>query len=86
MSNFSLRKFELAIGCLLITVTAPVPAQNGGLLNPQSRTLLNQPAKQCTIGLLNLRLTTGKDDLRSRRQSLDVEVHFANGDMQTAPM
>jgi hypothetical protein len=78
-------KFELTLGCLLITASTQIPAQNGALLSPQPRTLLQGPAQPCTIGLLNLRITTGKDDLRGGKNNLDVEVDFANGDMQTAP-
>ena len=84
--QFSLiRKFELALGCFMVTASATMFAQNGALLSPQPRTLLNGPAGSCTIGMLNLRFTTGKDDLRGGKNNLDVEVHFANGDMQTAP-
>jgi hypothetical protein len=36
------------------------------------------------VGLLNLRITTGNDDLRGGNDNLNVEVHFANGDIQTA--
>jgi len=78
-------KSELAIGCMLIAASVQMPAQNGALLSPQPRTLLQGPAQPCTIGLLNLRITTGKDDLRGGKNNLDVEVHFANGEMQTAP-
>ncbi|WP_162601756.1 hypothetical protein [Occallatibacter savannae] len=60
-------------------------AQNGALLSPQARTLLNGPAGSCTISQLDLRIATGKDDLRGGKNNLNVEVHFANGDMQTAP-
>lgn len=85
MNSSSLLKSEFALASLLIAASACVPAQNGALLTPQPRTLLNAPAQPCTIGLLNLRITTGKDDLRGGKNNLDVEVHFANGDMQTAP-
>jgi len=59
--------------------------QNGALLNPQPRTLLNGSAGSCSISQVNLRITTGKDDLRGGKNNLDVEVHLANGDMQTVP-
>lgn len=52
------------------------------LIRPRAATLLSGGG--CTVGLLNLRITTGKDDLRGGNDNLDVEVHFANGDMQTA--
>lgn len=85
MKNSRLRKCESALGCLLIAACAQLLAQNGALLSPQTRTLLNGPAGPCTINQLDLRITTGKDDLRGGKNNLDVEVHFANGDMQTAP-
>jgi hypothetical protein len=34
--------------------------------------------------MLNLRIATGKDDMRGGKDNLNVEVHFSNGDMQTA--
>ena len=85
MKFSSIRKLRMTLGCLLITASTQIPAQNGTLLSPQPRTLLQGPAQPCTIGLLNLRITTGKDDLRGGKNNLDVEVHFANGDMQKAP-
>ncbi len=54
----------------------------GVLISPKRSTLLE--GSGCTVGLLNLRITTGNDDLRGGKNNLDVEVHFANGDMQTA--
>jgi hypothetical protein len=36
------------------------------------------------VGELNLRIATGNDDLRGGKNNLNVEVHFSNGDMQTA--
>ena len=85
MKSSTIWKVEVSLGCLLIAPSAQMFAQNGTLLSPQSRTLLQGPAQPCTIGLLNLRITTGKDDLRGGKNNLDVEIHFANGDMQTAP-
>jgi hypothetical protein len=84
MKHTPLRKFELALGCLLIANSGQLHAQNDPLLSPQPRTLLNGPATSCTIEQLNLRITTGKDDLRGGKNNLDVEVHFANGMMQMA--
>ena len=84
-----IRKFDLALVYLLVVASAASASaqlQNGSvLLTPQPRTLLQGPANTCTIAMLNLRITTGKDDLRGGKNNLDVEVHFANGDMQTAP-
>lgn len=85
MKNSDSRMLKFALGCLLITACAQVQGQNGALLNPQPRILLNGPAASCAISQLDLRITTGKDDLRGGKNNLDVEVHFANGDMQTAP-
>jgi len=58
------------------------PANRKVLLRPQSGTLL-KPIGGCTVGMLNLRITTGNDDLRGGKDNLTVEIHFANGDMQT---
>jgi len=58
------------------------PNNRGILISPKPSTLLG--GGSCTVGLLNLRITTGNDDLRGGKNNLDVEVHFANGDMQTA--
>lgn len=87
MKNSSTRKLDLALVGLLITAaSASAQAPNGSvLLSPQPRTLLQGPANSCMLNSLNLRITTGKDDLRGGKNNLDVEVHFANGDMQTAP-
>jgi hypothetical protein len=55
--------------------------KRGVLLTPQRGTLLQHDGG-CTVAMLNLRITTGKDDLRGGKNNLDVEIHFANGDMQ----
>lgn len=70
--------------CVLATADAQAQAQqnNRVLISPKPTTLLS--AGGCTVGLLNLRIMTGNDDLRGGNNNLDVEVHFANGDMQTA--
>ena len=60
------------------------PPNRGVLLRPQSGTLLKPVGGVCTVGMLNLRITTGNDDLRGGKDNLNVEIHFANGDMQTA--
>ena len=59
------------------------PPNRGALLHTQSGTLL-RPVGSCTVGMLSLRIATGNDDLRGGKDNLNVEIHFANGDMQTA--
>jgi hypothetical protein len=72
-----------AICCMLLAPKSYSQPQNGRvLISPRPPALLAGSA--CTVGLLNLRITTGNDDLRGGKNNLDVEVHFANGDMQTA--
>ncbi|HEY2472527.1 MAG TPA: hypothetical protein VGI45_32380 [Terracidiphilus sp.] len=89
MKKPSLSKCALMLSCFVITggaASGQATAPRGTvLLSPQPRTLLNAPRGGCTIGLLNLRITTGNDDLRGGKNNLDVQVHYANGDMQTAP-
>ena len=63
--------------------TSNSPEQRS-LTPPQSGTLLKPVGGGCTVGMLNLRITTGNDDLRGGKDNLNVEIHFANGDMQTA--
>jgi hypothetical protein len=78
-------KRALMITCALVAAAygQATPPNRGVLLRPQSGTLL-QGIGGCTVNLLNLRITTGNDDLRGGKDNLNVEVHFANGDMQTA--
>jgi hypothetical protein len=72
-----------AICCILLVPKSYGQPPNGRvLISPRPSALLARGA--CTVGLLNLRITTGNDDLRGGKNNLDVEVHFANGDMQTA--
>ena len=72
-----------AICCMLLAPKSYSQPQNGRvLISPRPPALLAGSA--CTVGLLNLRITTGNDDLRGGKNNLDVEVHFANGDIQTA--
>ncbi len=79
-----LSKHALVICALAVAGYAQATPQNRGvLLRPQSGALL-QAAGGCTVGMLNLRITTGNDDLRGGNDNLTVEIHFANGDMQTA--
>jgi hypothetical protein len=73
--------------CVVFFVGRGVYAQNprqssGTLLKPHSTTLFSGAA--CSIGALNLKIATGKDDLRGGNNNLDVELHFSNGDIQTA--
>lgn len=69
--------------CVLAATSCFGQGQNRGILiSPRPPALLSGGA--CTLGLLNLRITTGNDDLRGGKNNLDVEVRFANGDMQTA--
>ena len=74
-----------AFACALATAAygqAP-PPNRGVLLRPQPGTLLNRVAS-CTVGMLNLRITTGTDDLRGGNDNLSVQIHFADGSMQSA--
>ncbi|HSS95896.1 MAG TPA: hypothetical protein VLK33_02640 [Terriglobales bacterium] len=78
-------KHLLISGALTVAVYAQAtPPNRGVLLHPQSGTLLKPINGSCTVGMLNLRITTGNDDLRGGKDNLTVEIHFVNGDMQTA--
>lgn len=59
------------------------PPNRGALLHPESPTLLQQ-GSACKVSGLQLIITTGNDDLRGGNNNLNVEIHYANGDMQTA--
>jgi len=77
----------VVLSALVITTAAfgqGSQPRRGVLLGQQSRTLLQGNAG-CTVGMLNLKIVTGNDDLRGGKNNLDVEIHFANGDMQPAP-
>jgi hypothetical protein len=78
-------KHTLSIICALAAGAygQATPPNTGVLLRPQSGTLL-QRVGSCTVGAVNLRITTGNDDMRGGKDNLNVEIHFANGDMQTA--
>ncbi|HEY7352387.1 MAG TPA: hypothetical protein VH596_06425 [Terriglobales bacterium] len=69
-----------------MTVNGQTAAPNQGvLLRPQSPTLLQSAAANgCTVGAVQLQITTGNDDLRGGNNNLNVEIHYVNGDMQTA--
>jgi hypothetical protein len=82
-------KHSWAVICALATAAYPqtTPPNGGVLMRPQAPTLLQRPAlgvSACTVGMLDLRITTGNDDLRGGNDNLNVEIHYANGDMQTA--
>jgi hypothetical protein len=78
-------KNVLISGALAIVGYAQAtPPNRGVLLHPQSGTLPKSFGGSCTVGMLNVRITTGNDDLRGGKDNLNVEIHFANGDMQTA--
>lgn len=83
LAAIRLKVMALGICILAANICFGQGANNRGILiSPKSSTLL--AGASCTVGLLNLRITTGNDDLRGGNNNLDVEVHFANGDMQTA--
>src|SRR5437868_5637842 len=74
-----------AICCILLVPKSYTQPQNGRvLISPRPPALLSSGSGACTVGMLNLRITTGNDDLRGGKNNLDVEVHFANGMMQMA--
>lgn len=82
-------KRALMITCALVAAAygQATPPNRGVLMRPQAPTLLQRPAfgvSACTVGMLDLRITTGNDDLRGGNDNLSVEIHYANGDMQTA--
>ncbi len=81
-------KHAWALACALAAAYSQTTPPNGGvLMRPQAPTLLQRPAfgvSACTVGMLDLRITTGNDDLRGGNDNLNVEIHYANGDMQTA--
>jgi len=61
------------------------PVQNRGMLGQQpSSPLLNAAGGGCTINQLQLMFRTGHDDLRGGSNNLNVEIHYANGTIQTA--
>jgi hypothetical protein len=78
-------KYALMIACALaVAAYGQTTAPNRGvLLRPQSGTLL-QAVNGCTVNLLNLRIATGNDDLRGGNNNLNVQIHFADGSMQSA--
>src|SRR3954471_3935691 len=71
-----------AICCMLLAPKSYSQPQNGRvLISPRPPALLAGSA--CTVGLLNLRITTGNDDLRGGKNNLDVEPHSPTGAMKT---
>lgn len=87
MKTSLLTKFAFMLSCALFAAAAAFaqgPGQQGRiLLRPQRGTLMEGNGG-CTIDSLNLRFTTGTDDLRGGQNNLSVEIHYAKGDMQTA--
>ena len=78
-------KHALISGALAVAAYAQAtPPNRGVLLRPQTGTFLKPVGGSCSVGMVNLRITTGNDDLRGGKDNLNVEIHFANGDMQTA--
>jgi len=73
------RGLALIVCILAPSICVAQGANRGILIRPKPSTLLEGG---CTMRLLNLRITTGNDDLRGGKNNLDVEVHFANGDMR----
>lgn len=57
---------------------------NGVLLNQRPATLPMAAADSCKVTTLLLTFRTGNDDLRGGKNNLDVQIHFADGSMQTA--
>ena len=71
------------LGCCALAggdAQAQARPNNRTLIRPRATTLLS--AGGCTVGLLNLRITTGKDDLRGGNDNLNVTIHFADGTSQ----
>jgi hypothetical protein len=73
------------VGGLVVAVTT-APAQTstprtGILLRPRAATMLSET---CSVSQLQLRITTGSDDLRGGNDNLSVQIHFADGSMQSA--
>lgn len=61
-----------------------ITQRQGVLLKPETPTLLQRGAG-CAVAQLNLRITTGNDDMRGGNDNLDVQVQYANGDMDATP-
>jgi hypothetical protein len=78
-------KHALIITCVLVAASygQTTPPNRGVLLRPQSGTLL-QSTSGCVVNQLNLRITTGNDDLRGGDNNLNVQIHFADGTLQSA--
>lgn len=74
------------VACVFAVTTAKGqtgPSNRGVLLRSQNPTLLQQ-SSACKVAGVQLIITTGNDDLRGGNNNLNVEIHYANGDMQTA--
>src|SRR5215472_4090913 len=80
-------KGMLMIGCFLVanrTSAQTSKPTNGMLINQRPSTLLTSAADSCKVQQLMLTFRTGNDDLRGGKNNLNVEIHFADGSMQTA--
>jgi hypothetical protein len=77
------RKHALMFACVLAaTVHAQTSRPNSGvLLKPQSTLMLGAT---CQVSQLQLRIRTGNDDLRGGNNNLNLQIHFADGGMQSA--
>ena len=77
-----------AVYCVFAVMAAngqTAPPNRGVLLRQQAPTLLQSAAGNgCTVGALQLRIRTGSDDLRGGNNNLNVQIHFADGSMQSA--
>ena len=76
----------LMIGCALLanwtSAQASKPA-NGTLINRRPGTLLSSAADSCQVSHLRLTFRTGNDDLRGGKNNLNVQIHYADGSMQS---
>jgi hypothetical protein len=64
--------------------TSGSPSPNTAMLRTSPGTVLTSAAGSCQVRDLMLKFHTGNDDLRGGQNNLNVEIHFANGSMQTA--
>jgi len=75
-------KYALTITCALAAASyAQTKPSSGILLRPRPTTMMGQT---CQVGQLQLRIRTGNDDLRGGNNDLNVQIHFADGSMQSA--
>ena len=57
---------------------------NNAMLRTSPGTALTSAGGSCQVRQLMLTFHTGNDDLRGGQNNLNMEIHFANGSMQTA--